>query len=220
MDIKAPKDYSFLLDYKGFIFDLDGTLLDSMPVWRSLSANYLRSRGVSPPPRLREHLRGLGIKGAAEYFRANFLPEDGVGEIMNGMHNLLIPHYFELLPPKNGAKKLLDYLHDRGFPIVLATATDRFLVEPALARTGLDKYFRAVFTTSEVGYGKRMPTIYLEAAAKLGTAIQDTMVFEDALYAIRTAKEAGFPVCAIYDAAAEKHEEIRGLADYYLTEFF
>ena len=122
---------------------------------------------------------------------------------------------------KPGVKKFLSLLKMEGVWMYVATNTDRDLVETALKHTGLDGYFRGILTCAEVGAGKKdSPEIYERCMRRLRSTKKDTVIFEDALHAIQTAKAAGFRVCGVYDPSAEADQEaIKSLSDYYIRSF-
>jgi len=202
---------------KGVIFDLDGTLLDSMPLWGHIEADYLISLGVTPRPGMSLDLRSLGGDEVPVYFKAEYGLSESVAEIGAGINGLAEFFYLHRVPLKDGVISVLDYLHERGMKMCIATATDRCLVEPALRRCGIDGYFGRIFTCNEVGVGKSSPEIYIRAAAYLETGISGALVVEDALYAMKSAKRAGFPIAAVYDRSADdQQDEIRALCDIYM----
>ena len=191
------------------IFDMDGTVLDSMPVWDTLGEDYLRSLGRPVPPGLRGVLAPLSMQQTASYGPAE--------RIIDEINALVADFYRNTAPAKPGAAELLSCLRARGVRLALATATDRPLAEAALRRTGLLPYFSCLLTCSEVGAGKDRPDIYFAALAALSAKREETLVFEDAVHAIETAKAAGFAVAAVRDASmAAQAPRIRALADLYL----
>lgn len=209
-----------MIQIKGAIFDLDGTLLDSMPIWDSVAVDYLKSHGITPNSNIYEAVRSMSIQQVCEHFCGEYgirLTHEQIGIGINGM---VEDFYFNRAPLKAGVSDALGRLEARGVKMCVATATDRYLVEAALRRTGILKYFSRIFTCTEVGAGKDEPTIFLRALDFLGTNKQETLVFEDALYAIKTAKAEGFPVVALYDeSAAQKQDRIKALADCYYKSF-
>ena len=207
-----------LTDYKAAIFDLDGTLLDSMPIWESVAADYLKTRGVRPKPNLEEELITLGWHEIPKYFQTEYGLCETAEAIQCGMYELLEAFYFYKATLKTGVVTLLNTLRENGVKMCVATATDRWLVEPALKRCGILGYFARLFTCGEEETSKSRPDIFIRAAAFLGAPIPSTLVFEDALYAIKSAKSAGFPVAAVYDRSAhDKQEIIKEISDYYCT---
>jgi len=203
---------------QGAIFDVDGTLLDSMSIWDTIGADYLRSIGYEPRENLNEVFKNMSLLQAAEYYRHEYGVTRSIEEIMDGV-NAMLEHFYQYdAPLKPGAAELLERLRRKEVKLCIATATDRYLVEAALERCGVLSYFDKIFTCSEVGHGKDEPIIFEAALRFLGTEKSKTVVFDDALYAIRTAKKAGFPVAAVYDSHEKAQAEIRALADLYLAD--
>ena len=208
------------IKFKAGIFDLDGTILDSMPVWLNLGADYLKSRNIEPPQNLREILKPMSLAQAAEYFRKKFGITETDSEIIDQVNKMLEHAYFNTVKEKPGIIKFLENLRAAGVKMCIATATDKYLVEAALKRLKLTDYFDFIITSKCVGAGKDSPVIYFEALKKLGAKIHEAIVFEDALHAIETAKKAGFIVAGVYDLSAQEDlEEIKNLCDYFIEDF-
>ncbi len=204
---------------RGAIFDVDGTLLDSMFIWDTIGETYLRSIGYEPREKLNEVFKNMSLFQAARYYRTEYGVTLSIDEIMNGVNAMLERYYrFEVLL-RPGVAELLAQLQASGVKLCIATATDRYLVEAALERCGVLSCFGAIFTCNEVGHGKDEPDIFEGALRFLGTEKAETVVFDDALYAVRTAKEAGFPVAVIYDSHEKNQEGLRALADFYIEDF-
>lgn len=204
------------VNIRGGIFDVDGTLLDSMDIWDHLGETYLRSIGYEPKETLSEVFQNMSLLQAARYYQTEYGVLLGLEEIMAGVNAILERYYRYEAPLKPGAAELLQRLRRKGVKLCIATASDRYLVEAALKRCGVLSYFGKIFTCTEVGCGKDKPNIFEEALRFLGTEKAETLVFEDSLYALRTAKAAGFPVAAIYDAHEKSQAEVGRLADFYL----
>lgn len=202
------------------IFDMDGTLLDSMPMWRSLASVLVRNHGLVPPPDLDLKVTSLGLwKGTAYCKEACGLP-GAVEELVDEIWGQVRDFYRNAAQPKPGLVKFLSVLKMQGVWMYVATATDRPLAEAGLRRAGIDGFFRGLITSQEAGQSKREgPEIYERALRRLRSNKKDTVVFEDALHALRTAKAAGFRTAAVYDASEPDQEEMRRLADYYITSF-
>ncbi len=205
---------------KGAIFDLDGTLLDSMSVWETAGARYLKSIGKTPRPDLRDTIISLSLMQAADYFRREYGVTESVSEIMEGIDGAVEDFYRNEVRPKEGVIGFLESLRSRRVKMCVATATNRHLVEAGLERNGMLGYFGAIVTCTEVGAGKDSPDVFNAALDFLGTKKEETFIFEDALYAIKTGKEAGFTVVAISDESAKKQrDEIARLSDIFVSSF-
>jgi len=205
---------------RGAIFDLDGVLLDSMFIWDTLGETYLKNQGIQPRDDVREILRPMSLLQAAQYFRDEYGMLESVTEIIDGINRLLEHFYFDLVKPKPGVIDFLVKLEKKNIKMCITTATDRKMVEAALKRNKMDQYFDKIFTCTEVGHGKDEPDIYLQALKSLAMIKGEVYVFEDALYAIATAKKVGFSVVAVYDSAAKNHQiRIKKLADAYIKTF-
>ena len=203
------------------IFDMDGTLLDSMPMWQGLGPDLLRRLGAEPAPDLRDHLKAMTLRQGAAYCREAYHLDASVEELVAMLERRVQDFYHSEVQAKPGVPKFLSLLKMEGVWMYVATATDRHLAQAALRHAGIDGYFRGIVTSAEVAQGKEeSPEIYERAMRRLQSNKKDTVIFEDALHAIRTAKAAGFRVAAVYDASAEADQaEIRGLADYYIRSF-
>lgn len=204
---------------KGAIFDVDGTLLNSMTIWENIGEIYLRSIGYEPKENLNETFKTFSLYQAACYYKREYGVSLSTDEIMNGINNMIYKYYRDEAPLKPGIESFLQQLKDSGIKMCIATATDKYLVEAALKRCGIIGYFSEIFTCTLVGRGKDEPIIYREALKHLGTKKSETVVFEDALYAMKTAKGDGFLTAAVYDTYEKSQRKINELADFYLTDF-
>ncbi|MGN0140818.1 MAG: HAD family hydrolase [Roseburia sp.] len=205
---------------RGAIFDMDGTLLDSMPIWEHASERYLQNQGIEVRENLAEILFSMSMRQGAAYVKRNYkLPED-IETIVAGVNAIVFDFYQNEAAPKPGVREFLDLLRGEGVKMVVATSTDRPMVEAALRQNRLTDYFERIFTCTEVGAGKVKPDIFIRAQQCLGTAREETWVFEDALYAIETAGSVGFPTVGIYDYASRKQQkQIGEKADIYIESF-
>ena len=203
---------------RGAIFDLDGVLLDSMGIWKDLGARYLRSLHIQPEPGLNEILFAMSMEQGAAYLKEHYPLPQSEAEIGEGIARMLEYYYFYEVPAKPGAAALLGFLAEQGIPMAAATSSPREHVTRALKRLGLLPYLQAVFTTGEVGVSKHKPDIYHLAAKTLGTVPAETLVFEDSLYALKTAKAAGYRTVGVFDANGEADQAgLRDTAEVYLT---
>ncbi len=201
---------------RGAIFDLDGTLLDSMSLWDTMGERYLRSLGYTPRPGLNEAFRTFTLEEAAAYYRSEYGVALSDGEIIDGVNALAARYYRTESVLKPGVRGFLDRLRARGVKLCVATLTDEEPAKAALAHCGILDDFAAVLTCTQVGASKREPTIYREARRLLGTEKRETFVFEDSYYALATARRDGFRTAAIFDPHEPWQDKLRAVADCYL----
>ena len=203
------------------IFDMDGTLLDSMPIWKGLGVSLMRDMGLDPEPELNEKLKTFSLRDGLAYCKEYYDLPQTVEELVSQVYGRIHTFYCERVQTKPGVEKFLSLLKMEGVWMYVATATDRPLAEAALRHAGIDGYFRGLITVAEAGAGKaESAEIYERAMRRLQSNKKNTVVFEDAFHAIQTAKAAGFRVAAVYDAAEEENQPaIRQIADYYIRSF-
>lgn len=205
---------------QGAIFDMDGTLLDSMHAWRALGTDLLRKLGREPEPDLDRKLGPMSLKDGAAYCRERYGLSLSEEAFRDEMMAVMDEFYRNHVRPRPGVERVLSLLKMEGVKMYVATATDRPLAEVAMERTGLTKYFQGLITCREAGAGKReSPIVYEKALRRLQTTKEGTMVFEDALYAIRTAKAAGFRVVGICDPSEPDQAAVEAESDYYIRTF-
>ena len=203
------------------IFDMDGTLLNSMHIWHGLGDRTVRALGYEPDPDLYDHLKSLTTPDGARYCKERYHMTQSVDEIVAITEAQVEDFYRNQVQAKPGVLPFLTLLKMEGVDMYVATNTARYLVQAALRHAGIDSFFRGVLTCAEAGAGKaESPVVYEKAMRRMGGNKQNTVIFEDALHAIQTAKAAGFRVCAVYDPSAEDEQaEIRALADTYIRSF-
>ena len=204
---------------KGAIFDFDGTLVDSMFIWDTFGEDYLRTLGKEPNENLTETFKTFTLEQAAEYYRKNYGVTLSVGEIVDGVNEMVAKLYRTKVALKNGVLEFLRDLRSKGVKMCVATVTDRPIVEDVLKKLGIRDFFTEIFTCAEVGHNKETPHIYRVALEVLGTQKDETIVFEDALHALMTAKKDGFTVAAVYDKYETGQNEMRAAADYYISDY-
>lgn len=208
------------MNFSGAIFDMDGTLIDSMPLWYDIGSQFLRQKGYIPRQDLNEVLVPMSVKDSAEYLIKEYHVSQSSDEIISGFNELMEQNYIESIPLKPGVELFLKRLKERNVKMCVATATDVHLAEPALKRLGIMDYFEGIITCSQAGIGKTDPEFYYKALKLINTPVSETLVFEDALHAIKSAKKAGFLVAGVYDKSAWKEkEEISFLVDCYLNSY-
>ncbi|MGN0335571.1 MAG: HAD family hydrolase [Lachnospiraceae bacterium] len=204
---------------EGAVFDLDGTLLDSMGIWDSVGERYLLSNGIVPKENLKAEIREMSLKQAAQYLIRIYGIPKSAEEICGDVNRMIEKFYREEASLKAGVRDFVEMLAENQVGMCIATATDRYLVEAALTRCGIRKYFSEIFTCSDVGHGKDEPVIFERAWKSLGTEKEKTWIFEDAVHALRTAKDAGFVTVGVFDRFEEDQKTVRSLSDVYIESF-
>lgn len=204
---------------KGAVFDLDGTLVDSMFMWDTFGEDYLKSFGIEVKENLTEIFKTFTLEQSAEYYRNHYGIKLSVKKIVDGINNMVAENYRTKVALKPGVYDFLKRLQRSGVKMCLATVTDREIVEEVLKRLGVREYFSAIFTCADVGYNKETPEIYRKALKHLGTEKTETVVFEDVLHALKTAKGDGFKVAAVYDSHEPRQKEMKEISDYYISDF-
>ena len=204
---------------KGAIFDFDGTLVDSMFIWDTFGEDYLRILGKDPRENLTETFKTFTLEQAAEYYREHYGVTLSVEEIVDGVNKMVAEIYRTRVILKDGVRDFLEGLKTQGVKMCVATVTDRPIVEDVLVSLGIRDFFVEILTCAEVGYNKETPHIYRAALEVLGTKKDETVVFEDALHALMTAKNDGFPVAAVYDKHELRQTEMKENGDYYITNY-
>lgn len=205
---------------KGAIFDVDGTILDSMAIWEEAGARYLKTLHIEASANLSEELAEMTIEEAAAYMKITYgLPQEEA-VIVRGILDTVRDYYYYEAPLKPGIKEVLESFKEQNIPMTIATSSEKDHLEKAFKRLEIEQYFMKIFTCSEIGVGKTKPDIYVSAARYMGTNPAETYVFEDVIHAVKTAKTAGFQTVGIYDRFSEKDQkEIKNITDIYLSDW-
>ena len=202
---------------KGAIFDADGTLLDSMSVWGELGVRYLEALGVTPELGLAEILYPMSLEQSSSYLRGHYHLKPSPDEIKSGILAVIRDFYVNEVTLKPGVKAFLESM---SLPKVIATSGDRELLTAALIRNGIEQYFQAIFTCSELQTDKNEARIFLECARFLGMGPENIAVFEDSIMALKTARDAGFITIGIQDDSNQHHQqEIMKVSHHYITDW-
>lgn len=204
---------------RGAIFDFDGTLFDSNYVWETAGERFFQSIGMTPKDNLQQGIRTMSLYQSACYIQEEYGLSLRVEEIMKGINETVENSYFHDVEPKTGARAFLQQMQEAGIRMCIATATDRYQIEAVLKRCNMLDFFEGIFTCSEVGHGKDEPDIFRKAMDFLGTDRSNTVVFEDALHAVQTAKADGFLTIGIFDPYIQDQEQLQALCDCYLEDF-
>jgi len=207
--------------YKAIIFDLDGTLIDSMGIWRQVDMDFLGSRGISVPDDLFEHMpQGNSYNQTAKYFKDRFCLPDSVEEIMDEWTAAVRWHYEHDVSLKEGAKDTILCLRSIDIPLAIGTSNHDDLASLALSQHNLYQYFKTVVTGTHDMLGKPFPDIFLKAAKELSVEPGECIVIEDTLNGIRAAKAAGMYAIAIWDEDSNlQWQQIIAEADFYAENY-
>lgn len=207
-------------EIKGAIFDMDGTLVDSMWVWDSINKEYLTKRNLAVPKDLRDDIESLSFRESAKYFKKKFNISDSIEVIMNEWNEMAKAAYTNNVKLKPGALEYLKMLKANNIKIGLATSNHPLIVDLTLKQNNIEQYFDAISTTEEVEHEKDFPDIYLLTAKKLKVSPKDCVVFEDILPAIKGAKLAGMKVVAVHDEySKDKKDDIIYFSDHYIEKY-
>lgn len=202
------------------IFDMDGTLIDSMWMWENIDIEYLGRYGIALPASLQREIEGKSFSETAAYFKKRFEIPEPIDAIKKEWNQMAWDKYENEVTVKEGVFEFLDYLKEHGVKMGIATSNSVELAKMVLEKRGLTPYFDAVHTSCEVPRGKPYPDIYEFVADKLGVQAEHCLVFEDVVHGILAGKAANMKVCAIFDEySKEQDDEKKRLADYYIHSF-
>lgn len=211
-----------LKEKKAVIFDMDGSLVDSMWIWPEVDRIYMRKYRLTEPEDFHKAIEGMSYTETAQYFVDTFHNlHQTVDEVKREWAEMTMELYTTRVFPKNGAVDFLNYARQNGLLLGIATSNDRSLAEAALKGQKLNNYFHSIRTACEVGAGKPAPDVYLKVAEDLHVTPEQCLVFEDVPNGILAGKNAGMEVCAVEDAFSLPYtEEKKRLADYYIRDFY
>lgn len=202
------------------IFDLDGTLVDSMWVWDEIDLEFLSAKGIELPPTYQKEIEGMSFTETAAYTKNLFQLPESVEELKTLWNDMAFDKYENQVPLKPGVIDFLEHCRKQGIQMGIATSNFIKLVEAVCETHGLQEYIKVIVTGCEVEKGKPAPDVYLEAARRLQVKPENCLVFEDVPMGIMAGKNAGMKVCAVKDTFSEEQQEKkRQLADYYITSY-
>ena len=208
-------------DIQAVIFDLDGSLVDSMWIWRQIDIEYLGRYGLKLPEDLQSCIEGMSFKETAEYFKQRFAIPETILEMQATWNQMAWDKYAYEILLKSGAAEFLKDCRDRGIKLGIASSNSRELINVCLKRNQVDDYFECIMCGTDGLPGKPAPDIYLAAAKKLGISPAHCLVFEDIVPGILAGKNAGMRVCAVEDLySMHQMDEKKMLADFYIKDFY
>lgn len=212
--------HEMLRDIDAVIFDMDGSLVDSMWMWRAIDIEYLGRYGIALPEDLQEKIEGMSFNETAVYFKNHFSIPESLEQIMEEWNRMAWDKYMYEVPLKKGIPEFLEGCRNSGIRLGIATSNSRVLVENVAEVHNLRDYFSCIMTGTDVLRGKPNPDIYLAVAEGLGVSPERCLVFEDIVAGILAGKNAGMRVCAVEDDySAQARAAKKELADYYIEDF-
>ena len=207
------------MNITGAIFDFDGTLFDSMHVWKGIRYKFIEILGLELTPEEEELFKGLFLRESLNLAIERFNLNKSYEELLEMLFDYIKSRYLAETEPKNDIIDFLEKLKSKGVKMGIATATGERALLAVLEKYGMTDYFSAIYSTYTVGASKTEPKVYDVVLDAIGTNKETTWVFEDALYAAKTAKANGYNVVGIYDKSEPKQEELKSLVDIYIHNY-
>lgn len=207
------------MNITGAIFDFDGTLFDSMHVWKGIRYKFFEILGLELTPEEEELFKGLFLRESLNLAIERFNLNKSYEELLEMLFDYIKSRYLAETEPKNDIIDFLEKLKSKGVKMGIATATGERALLAVLEKYGMTDYFSAIYSTYTVGASKTEPKVYDVVLDAIGTNKETTWVFEDALYAAKTAKANGYNVVGIYDKSEPKQEELKSLVDIYIHNY-
>ena len=203
-----------------YLFDFDGTLVDSMPTYISVMRRILEENGGTFLDEMVKRITPLGYVGTARYYAEELGIQKSEEELIADMHRYAVAEYRHRVPAKTGVVEALQVLKQRGDDLNILTASPHAALDPCLERLGIYGLFTNVWSCEDFGTTKADPAIYRMAAQRLGASVEQVIFVDDNYNADATAKEAGMTVYGIYDESSREYEDrIRSITDRYLRCF-
>ncbi len=210
------------MNMKAAIFDMDGTLVDSLMTWEVLWSDfgeaYLGSKTFRPSEEDDKRVRTLTLRDAMHLIHKNYNIGESGEALLDHANRIMIDFYANRVTLKSGVLEFLEHCKNRGVKMCLATATAPALLHVALEHCGIGQYFQRIFSCGDIGKGKEHPDIFLLAHEFLGEHLCETWVIEDSLVALETATRIGFPTVGIYDPYNYGQDRIREIATEYIAK--
>lgn len=207
---------------KAVIFDLDGSLVDSMWIWPAVDVEYMKKYNLTPPETLHKDIEGMSYTETAQYFLDTFPTlKCTLDDVRREWTEMTMELYTTRVPLKPGAREFLEEMRVRGVLLGIATSNARELVDAVLRALHIEEYFSTVRTSCEVAAGKPAPDVYLKVAEDLRVDPADCLVFEDIVNGIEAGKNAGMTVCAVDDEFSRPDEAMKKrIADYFIRDYY
>lgn len=207
------------MNISGAIFDFDGTLFDSMPIWKGLKFVFFDEMGLKLTEQDKKDFSGLFLMEAMPLAKERFNLKESIEELYAMFWQLLSKKYLEKAVPKNDIIPFLEKLKQKGVKMGIATATGEAALIPLLKKYDMLQYFSSIYSTYTVGVSKSNPKVYNVVREELGVDKKSTWIFEDALYAAKCAKENGYNVVGIFDLSEPHAKELKSVSDIYIYNY-
>lgn len=203
-----------------YLFDFDGTLVDSMPTFVSAMLRILDENHIPYDNSIIKIITPLGLNGTAEYYMNQMGVKMSREQLISVMKEYMLDAYFHTIPEKPNVISVLKELKQRGASLNVLTASPHITLDACLKRLGMWDLFDHVWSCDDFDTTKADPNIYARAAEKMNTTIENVLFLDDNLNADLTAKSAGMQVCGVYDESSKDYvEQIKAAADYYIYDF-
>ena len=206
--------------YQYYLFDFDGTLVDSMPTFCSCMLRILDENHISYPPDITKIITPLGLNGTAEYFIQKLGLDMDKNQLMDLMMDYMKQEYFYTIPAKANVEQALKELKNRGASLNILTASPHMTLDACVKRLGIWELFDNIWSCDDFATTKANPDIYRQVAQRLGTTVENVLFLDDNIHADQTAKAAGMQVCGVFDPSSEDMvEQMKAVNDYYIFDF-
>ncbi|MBP5437921.1 MAG: HAD family phosphatase [Treponema sp.] len=212
------KRFEILDNFSAIIFDLDGTILDSLYVWHDAGKRFLETLNIRAKENLDRVIFSMSMSQGAQFIKDEYNLPLETKDIIAGVNSIVNDRYKNEVPLKAGARDVLEFFYANKMPFIAATSGDREIEEAALERCGVLNLFKKIFTCSEEGMSKSEPDIFYKCASFMDVPCQKTIVFDDCLSNLKVVKEAGFVAAGFFDREnIGDREAIRKICPYYFT---
>ena len=209
-----------LKNFDAIIFDFDGTLVDSMWMWRQIDIDFLGERGLPLPDDLQKNIEGMSFYETAQEFKRLFNLKESINELMDIWNQMAYKKYQTKIKLKPGAFDFIKQAKEKGLKLGIASSNSMELITAATHSLGIHEYFDDILSANSVARGKPFPDVFLKVAENLNVTPDKCLVFEDITKGIEAGKNAGMTVCAVDDAySLDTVDEKRKLADFYIYDY-